>query len=101
VRNSITTDPVSMDGNDRLTGSLNVEYIFNSDPTGVEVQAQTSMDGNVYLDAGPPFAVVGPGPFGIPSIVAPAAFVRYIFSFGAAGGVGAVCFDVHVEIDHA
>jgi len=95
----ITTDPVAMDGNDRLAGVLNVHYIFGTNGL-LSIQLQGSNDGTTWIDLGAPETEGAAEASGIGQVTAAYAFVRYEFTFSAAD-VGGICFDLHSRLDHA
>jgi hypothetical protein len=100
--NTIRTDPFSMNGNDRMTSVGNVHYIYNPDATGLSIQREVSNDGDEWLPSGAAVTTTTDGPIEMlgPNVLG-YAFVRYVFSFGATGAAGGVCFDVHSNVDHS
>lgn len=102
VTNTIYTDPVPLNGNDRATAHLFVEYIFNTAVPGVRYQGQVSNDGVNWVDVTALIdstAAVTSVPRAITATVN-GAFLRFKLTFLGSGGVGAVNFDLHVLLDH-
>jgi hypothetical protein len=102
VTNTIYTDPVPLNGNDRATAHLFVEYIFNSTAPGVKYQRQVSNDGVNWVDVASLVDFTAPVTTVPRAVVASVngAFLRFKLTFLGDGGVGAVNFDLHVMLDH-
>ena len=102
--NTIFTDPVPLNDNDRATCHLMVEYIFNAGAGGVAYQGQVSNDGVNWVDvSGLSDSATAATPTGPQAVVhaVNGAFLRFKLSFQAsAAAVGACCFDLHVMLDH-
>jgi hypothetical protein len=103
----ITTDPVPMDGNDRVTPHLNVESIFNALAglnNGISYQGEVSNDGQNWFPV-PTLTDYADAVTTVPkakTIAANGAFLRFTFTFKASvGNIGGVTFDLHVLLDHA
>jgi hypothetical protein len=103
----IYTDPVPLNGMDRATAFLNVHYIWDTVTSStITYVGEVSADGvhwypvsaftdNASAPTSAPQRVVG--------TLAGAAFLRFKFTLNTTGasGLGGVCFDLHVELDHA
>lgn len=105
--NTISTDPVPLNGNDRVSAMLNVHYLFTQGGTGtVSYQGQVSNDGvnwvNVATLTDTATAATSTPQQKVISVNG--AFLRFTFSYaiasGAAGDMGATAFDLHVKLDH-
>ncbi|NDP42772.1 MAG: hypothetical protein GZ089_08670 [Aromatoleum sp.] len=107
ANNSITTiiytDPVPMGKNDRLTCHINVEYMFNSAAPGLKYVGEFSLNGSDWLpNLSVSDSVNAPVQKSLAPVISPAAFVRFRFEFTpGAAVVGAVNFDLHVDLDHS
>ena len=100
------TDPVPMDGADRVSAQMNVHYNFGSggggDPS-IDVISQTSLDGVDWTDGALGLSETGVSPAN-PMLdwrTMPAAFLRFRYLFAPGSGTCAVCFDLHVRLDRA
>lgn len=98
---TIYTDPVPLDGNDRVTVHLYPEYMFNAG-TGVTYQGQASNDGVNWIDVTNfTDSTTTAGSVVARMSAVNAAFLRFKLSYNAAGGIGVCCFDLHGVIDKA
>jgi hypothetical protein len=98
---TIYTDPVPLDGNDRVAVHLYIEYLFNAG-SGVSYQGQSSNDGVNWVDVTSFTDTQSTAGTVYPKMSAVnAAFLRFKLSYNAAGGIGAGCFDLHGVIDKA
>lgn len=98
---SIYTDPVPMGDFDRVSAMLNCHYLF---PSGtVTYEAEVSNDGTNWAATALTDFATGATP--TPRLkVEPVngGFIRFKFTFANSGAVtGGVCFDLHVQLDHA
>ena len=103
----ITTDPVPLRGSDRATVTFNVHYMLY--PLGLPVfsyQGQVSNDGVNWVDvtALTETASGATDPVLMKVGTVNGAFLRFSITLspsGSAGDISAVCFDLHVRLDHA
>jgi len=105
--NTISTDPVPLNGNDRVSAMLNVHYLFVQGGTGtVSYQGQVSNDGVNWVDVATltDNATAATATPQQKVISVNGAFLRFEFSYaitgGGAGDMGGVAFDLHVKLDH-
>lgn len=102
----VTTDPVAMNGNDRVSMILNAHYFFGAGGAGARsfsVQPQVSNDGVVFLNTGAPITITA-------ATVPPVQTVRtingaylrmeYTLSTTPVVANAFICFDHHVNMDH-
>jgi hypothetical protein len=98
---TIYTDPVPLDGNDRATAHLYIEYLFNAG-AGVTYQGQVSNDGVNWLDVSSLTDTQSTAQTVYAKMAAcNGAFLRFKLSYSAAGATGACCLDLHVVLDKA
>ncbi len=105
---NIFTDPVSLNGNDRLSAMLDVHSIVKGGAVAngtLAYVAQVSNDGGQnYVDS--TTVLDNTTATGVRQIVGTVngALLRFKFSFtasgGAAGDFAGCCFDLHVNMDH-
>ena len=105
---NVFTDPVSLNGNDRLSAMLDTHSVVKSNSSSTVTLshvAQVSNDGGQnYVDSTAVFDSTTAA--GVRQIVGTVngALVRFKFSLAVSGGstgdVGAACFDLHVNLDH-
>lgn len=96
----ITTDPVPLNGNDRLTASVNVTTIFNVIAPGLRWTLEGSNDGVAFQPIGALGDTVAPGLFPWINANQAWAFVRARFELTAnVGVIGCAIFDCHMNID--
>ena len=102
----VATDPVPLDGNDRLAAVSNVHAI-NDTGGGAQLiyQSQVSNDGGQnWSNAGVTDTLSATGlARQVGAVVGP--LVRFLYTFSNPSAVGAevsfVTFDLHVNLDHA
>jgi hypothetical protein len=98
----ITTDPVPMNGNDRVSGIVTTHYVFGPTTPTLTITVEGSNDGTAWVDFTPggwpePAAA---GSQELAAAEAIFAFVRMRFSFTDTGSGNAfICFDVHAVVD--
>lgn len=100
----ITTDPVPLNGNDRIWPVLNVHYIFGGTTRAIEFQAQGSNNGVDWVNVGPMGSANAVGVSEANAIASSiyAAFIRYQYTLVSTGsGTVVACFDHNVSIDKA
>lgn len=97
----ITTDPVPMRGNDRVSAVANVHYMFGGTGQSLSLILEASNDGTNWITVKAYTAITTTGVEPLGSEDAPYAFVRLKMSFTPTAGDGAVGFDVHAVLDHS
>lgn len=106
---TITTDPVSMKGNDRVTAMLLVHSIWHTGTLGTATltyKTQVSNDGVHWADDGPSDSATAASSTPVQAIAETlGAFMRMEFELtlpsGEAGDICAVAFDLHALLDHS
>ena len=101
---TVTTDPVSVSGNNRATGVTNTTGIFSpAAGLGLRWKMQVSMNGQTWVDQGPSVSVIATaGETLQPASTVTGVYARLSISFDAdAGGIGAATFDIHVNFDRS
>ena len=97
---SITTDPVSLDGNDRISTIAVAHYIYGADAV-LKYYSQVSYDGVYWVQQGVDEATgitTAETPAQRPGQTVNGAFVRLVITFDASA-TAAVCFDIHGVLD--
>ena len=98
--NTIYTDPVPLNDNDRASCHLLIEYLINAGAGGVTYLAQVSNDGTNWADTSTTDTTTAVGLRVLVGSIN-GAFLRFKISYQAGGsGIGACCFDLHVMLDH-
>ena len=103
---TITTDPVAMNGNDRISMILVAHYFFGTGGAAnrtLGVQPQVSNDGVTFLNDGAPITIDATADTPLQTIrTINGAYLRmqYTLSVIPVQTNAHVCFDHHVNIDH-
>jgi len=102
----IYTEPLALGNDDRVSGVVNVHYIYGTGPD-LYIKTQVSNDGIYWVDQGidtasapyGPIVIEGTGATRLPAATVLGAFVRVAMQFNATAG--AIGFDFHATLDHA
>ena len=103
----ITTDPVAMNGNDRVSMILNAHYLFGAGGSGnrsFSVQPQVSNDGVEFLDSGAAITITAASGTPLQTVrTINGAWIRMEYTLAVTTPPAAdahICFDHHVLLDH-
>lgn len=96
---SVTTDPVPLNGADRMTAVITVNSIFNAAAPGLTINCEVSNDGVTWRQvASTTVAAVGTIDWLVPGMNY--GFMRLLYALTANAAVVAGCvFDVHGNAD--
>lgn len=103
----INTDPVPLNGNDRATMVLNAHYFFGgggAPSRSFSVQPQVSNDGVVFLNTGAAITITAAGDTPLQTVrIVNGAYLRmqYTLTVTPTQANAHICFDHHVNLDHA
>lgn len=101
---TIYTDPVPMNGNDRASAICNVHYLFGGTSRELAWYGEMSNDGIEYAAVSglQQTAIITEAVQTPVSATVAGGFIRFRYEFEITGGsgTGAVCFDLHVRLDH-
>lgn len=96
----VTTDPVPLNGNDRLDAIINIHTIFNVAAPGLRSALQVSNDGVTFIPFGGVADSMVAGQIPWQNAGVAWAFVRVVFTLTAdVGVVAGVTFDCHMNVD--
>ena len=104
----IYTDPIALGNADRISGVVNVHYIYGTN-ADLDIKTQVSNDGVYWVDEGidtsgaasyPAVAIGATGQFRLDAATVLGAFIRVAFEFDS-DDTAAIGFDFHSTLDHA
>ena len=96
----VTTDPIPLNGNDRLDAIINVHTIFNTTAPGFGFALEVSNDGQTFSPFGANGDRNAPGAQQWTNAGVAWAFFRVVFTLAAdAAVVAGVTFDCHMNVD--
>lgn len=102
----ITTDPVALNGNDRVSMILNAHYFFGAGGAGgrsFSVQPQVSNDGVTFLPTGAAITITAASGTPLQTVrTINGAYLRMEYTLLTIPVVANahICFDHHVNLDH-
>lgn len=95
----VTTNPVPLNGNDRLDAIIDIHTIFNVAAPGLRSALQDSNDGVTFIPFGGVADSMAAGQFPWQNAGVAWAFFRVVFTLTADVGVVGATFDCHVNVD--
>ncbi len=98
----VTTDPIPLNGDDRLDAIINVHTIFNTTAPGLGFALEVSNDGQTFTPFGANGDRNATGAQQWPNKDVAWAYFRVVFTLTAdAAVVAGVTFDCHMNVDKA